>query len=180
MANDGSGSSIAAQTEEAFTRAFGRMEDALMDFLTTGKLNFSDFARSLIADLARIELRARLTSLAGESSGGGLGRFLESIFEKIGGGSSPLPGSLGAAGGLPLPSFAIGTDYVPRDMIARIHRGERIVPAAENARGRSDRPIALTLNLNLSGSGDAAALRRSAGLIAREVATAVNGVRRYG
>jgi len=38
------------------------------------------------------------------------------------------PGSLG-----PLPSFDVGTNYVPSDMVATIHRGERIIPAADNA-----------------------------------------------
>ena len=32
-----------------------------------------------------------------------------------------------------LPAFAIGTNYVPEDMVANIHQGERIIPAAENA-----------------------------------------------
>lgn len=34
-----------------------------------------------------------------------------------------------------MPSFAVGTDYVPRDMIARIHKGEKITPAAYNSGG---------------------------------------------
>jgi len=32
-----------------------------------------------------------------------------------------------------IPSFALGTDFVPQDMLAVIHRGEAIVPADENA-----------------------------------------------
>jgi len=32
-----------------------------------------------------------------------------------------------------MPSFDVGTNYVPNDMIANIHKGERIIPAADNA-----------------------------------------------
>ena len=34
-----------------------------------------------------------------------------------------------------IPSFQVGTDFVPNDMLAMIHRGEAIIPASENARG---------------------------------------------
>jgi hypothetical protein len=32
-----------------------------------------------------------------------------------------------------LPAFAVGTNFVPDDMLAQVHRGERIIPAADNA-----------------------------------------------
>jgi hypothetical protein len=37
-------------------------------------------------------------------------------------------------GGTPItaPGFAVGTNFVPQDMVAQIHRGERIIPAADN------------------------------------------------
>jgi hypothetical protein len=43
--------------------------------------------------------------------------------------------SIAGRAGIALPSFAVGTDYVPQDQLAQIHKGERITPAAYN---RSD------------------------------------------
>jgi len=48
--------------------------------------------------------------------------------------------------GFTLPSFAVGTNYVPQDMVAQIHKGEAIVPAAFN-------PM-LTGGSNNSGNAD--------------------------
>lgn len=73
-------------------------------------------------------------------------------------------------------SFAVGTDYVPRDMIAQIHQGERIVPAAQNT-GASGQPIQITVHVN--GNSNAPDVRRAAGQGAREAMAALMGARRY-
>ncbi len=48
------------QAQDVVTNAFKGMEDALVKFVLTGKLNFKDLARSIIADLTRITVRAAL------------------------------------------------------------------------------------------------------------------------
>lgn len=76
---------------EAADRAFRGMEDALVDFVRNGKLNFSDLANSIIADLARIAIRQQivgpLASAFGNlfNSGGGGGGGLFSPFLHAGG-----------------------------------------------------------------------------------------------
>lgn len=64
---------------------FSNMGNALDEFVRSGKLSFSDFARSVIQDLIRIQLRAQATQF--------LGSALGSVF----GGGISLPGR--AAGG---------------------------------------------------------------------------------
>lgn len=48
---------LARSAEEAITGAFKGMEDALVNFVTTGELNFANFANAIIADLARIAIQ---------------------------------------------------------------------------------------------------------------------------
>lgn len=58
-----SAKNIAGQTKTLFGNAFSSMEDAIVNFATTGKLSFSDFAKSIIADMARIAARQAATGL---------------------------------------------------------------------------------------------------------------------
>jgi lambda family phage tail tape measure protein len=66
---------VAGQVEATFTKAFQGMEDALVQFVMTGKLNFSDMATAVVADITRIIIKQQIAnataSLLGGGSGGG-------------------------------------------------------------------------------------------------------------
>lgn len=90
-----SGRNVAGMTEQAFSNAFSGMEDALVTFATTGKLNFKSLANSIIADLVRMEIRVGASSLMkGAGGGGGLLGSLGGLLGLGGGGAAA---GLGAA-----------------------------------------------------------------------------------
>jgi len=53
------------------------MEDALVNFVTTGKLNFKDLTRSIISDMARIAIQQTITKP--------FGNFIEGLFKNANG-----------------------------------------------------------------------------------------------
>ncbi len=60
---------VAGQTKSLFTHAFTGMEDAIVNFAMTGKLSFSDFAKSILADMARIAARQATSALFSSAVG---------------------------------------------------------------------------------------------------------------
>ena len=52
-----------------------------------------------------------------------------------------------------LPSFDIGTNFVPHDMIAQIHKGERIIPASQN-NGTMGSTYNITVNAGSNASAE--------------------------
>lgn len=54
---------VAGMTQDLFSNGFRSMEDAVVQFAMTGKLSFADFARSVLADMARIAARQAATGL---------------------------------------------------------------------------------------------------------------------
>ena len=80
--------------EQAFVSVTQTLESALDKFVETGKLSFSDLARSIISDLIKIQLKAQATSIFSKLDIGGL---FGSIFGK--GGGSPAFGSTAFWGG---------------------------------------------------------------------------------
>jgi len=107
--------------EGAFTNAFSSMEDAFVSFVKTGKMDFKSMADSIISDIIRIQVRQQMAGWvkAGISA---LGSYFGAPA------AAPAPASTSAA----VPSYDVGTDYVPADMLALIHKGEAIIPADQN------------------------------------------------
>lgn len=102
-----SAKNIAGQTKSLFGNAFSSMEDAAVNFAMTGKASFSDFAKSVLADMARIATRqassALLSSLVGATAsyfggGGGSGGASQAGYTGTDL-SNFTPGSIQAKGG---------------------------------------------------------------------------------
>jgi lambda family phage tail tape measure protein len=70
-----SATNIAGQTKSLFTNAFSSMEDAVVNFALTGKLSFSDFAKSILSDMARIATRQASSALLSAVVGAGISYF---------------------------------------------------------------------------------------------------------
>ena len=57
-------------------------------------------------------------------------------------------------GQVKLPSFDVGTNFVPNDMIAQIHKGERIIPASQNNDTMDGSTYNITINAGSNASAD--------------------------
>jgi phage-related minor tail protein len=90
-----SATNAAKMGEQAFVSVTQNLEQALDQFVQTGKLSFSDLARSIISDLIKIQLKAQATSLFQSS---GIGGFFSGLFGG-GGGAKPAFGSTAFWGG---------------------------------------------------------------------------------
>ncbi|MFM0000197.1 phage tail tape measure C-terminal domain-containing protein [Paraburkholderia dipogonis] len=79
------GKTNAQYVGEAFTSVWGSMSNALDQFVTTGKINFSQFATSVLADMAKIALHAAemqifqsaASSWSGFADGGSVGHYAD-------------------------------------------------------------------------------------------------------
>ena len=72
-------------TESAMTTSIKGMEDALVTFVTTGKADWKSLGNTIIAEIARIQIKAMLSGIFGAGSSSGL---FGSILSLLGGGTS--------------------------------------------------------------------------------------------
>jgi lambda family phage tail tape measure protein len=120
---------VAAATRSAFADAFKGAEDALVTFVTTGKLNFSDLANSIIADLARIAIRQGVTGPLVSALGTALSGWMSGGAATAG---QVAGATQGVNAGLPL-AFSSGgyTGDEPRDQATGIVHGQEYVLNAD-------------------------------------------------
>ena len=118
------------------------MEDSLVNFAMTGKLNFKSLAESIISDLMRIQIRASMTQMLGGS--GGLMGMLTSAAGALSGGwtaagvqaSGAITAGVSDWGGVssvalpPLSSGGYTGDGGKYEPAGIVHRGEYVINAA--------------------------------------------------
>lgn len=137
-----SAANVAEQTASMFTKAFQGMEDALVSFITTGKLDFNSLANSIVADITRIIVKQQLSNALGLAGGAGSGGGLMSLIGAgIGlfGGTSAVASTASALPGDALDNFiklkglssggytGHGGKYEPKGVV---HGGEFVINAA--------------------------------------------------
>jgi hypothetical protein len=109
--------------KRAVEGTFNDARDSVVDFAFGADVAVSDMVENMLKSFAKLALqRAIFDPLSksldgifssGSSSGGGLGSLFSSL----------------------IPSYDVGTNYVPQDQLAMVHKGERIIPASQNNTG---------------------------------------------
>lgn len=197
---------VAQQSERLWSGAFRGLEDALTEFVTTGKMNFKDLGNFIVAEVNRMIIRTQIVGPLAQSmngSGGGIfGQILGNIFPSMmsGGGapiSASVPSIVNALGNIYGPSglhrFAAG-GLVSSPTMFGFKGGaglmgeagpEAIMPVARTASGElgvkvtgQQKPQAVTVVMNIS-TPDAASFRRSEGQIKSRMASVVGTGRRF-
>jgi len=165
----------------ALVGAFQGAENAIGEFVKTGKLSFRDLVTSLIADLAKLAARRFILGPIANALSGALGGA-EGIFADVlhagGGVGAPGPGRMVptlAFAGAPRMHNGGWAGLRPDEVPAILQRGERVLSRREAAGygGASAPTVNVTINAR-----DAESFRQSRTQIAADIARAVSLGRR--
>lgn len=156
---------IGAEVGDALVGAFRGMEDAIADFVRTGKLSFRDMITSMIADLARLAARRFIigplasglsAALSGFGSGTSMWSRFASGFNSFDGGGhtgyGPRSGGLDGKGGF----------------LAMLHPRERVIDETRGRAGRDMQPVVVNI-----AARDAQSFRQSRTQVAADIQRAV-------
>ena len=172
---------------DSMSVALKSSSDALVKFVTTGKLNFSDLAKSIISDIMKIQAKAAIAGLAqfllgsavsffgGGTQTSGTANFKPNVSDNWGmGGFGDLMGSssgFSSGGGFRFtPSSAGGFD-IPAGVnpVTQLHEKEMVLPAqyADVIRGLANNGGAsgggININTSISVASDGTSNQKSDG-----------------
>lgn len=171
ISNDAEQSRMAFMTgsQAAFESGFGGLLNNLMTGTMSWKKAFLQAAQQITSAIDKLAADAIAKQLFGGGSSGG--NALGNIFGMLGfggGGSAATifggtdSSQLASGGGFSLdsgfsiPSFDVGTPYVPQTGLALIHQGERIVTAKDNSNGKyGSNPTSINNHFTINGPADA-------------------------
>lgn len=142
----------ATQSAEDAVKSLGLTFSSAFEEAVAGGKSFRDILKGIESDLLKLGTRKFVTEPLLKGFEGLIGNGVKGLFGNSASSvnyqnsfDNPLTGGGGGSGGFSdilgaifskfVGSFAEGTDYVPRDGFAMVHRGERIVTAEENRRG---------------------------------------------
>lgn len=172
---------IGGDIGSALVGAFQSAENAIGDFVKTGKLDFRDLVTSMIADLAKLAARRFILGpIANALSGalGGAGGIFANILHAGGMVGAPGPGRM-------VPALAFGgatrihsggwAGLRPDEVPAILQRGERVLSRREAA--GYGQACTSTVNVTIN-ARDAESFRQSRTQVASDIARAVSLGRR--
>jgi hypothetical protein len=174
---------IGSDIGQTLVGAFQSAENAVGDFVKTGKLDFSGLVTSMIADLAKLAARRFILGpIANALSGafGGAGGLFANILHAGGIVGSPGPGRM-----VPALAFANAprmhaggwAGIKPDEVPAILQRGERVLSRREAAGYGQGQSAAPSINVTIN-ARDAESFRQSRTQVAADIARAVSLGRR--
>jgi hypothetical protein len=172
---------IGGDIGQALVGAFTSAENAIGDFVKTGKLDFRDLVTSMIADLAKLAARRFIlgpiaNALAGAL--GGAGGIFANILHAGGMVGAPGPGRMVPAlafAGAPRLHNGGWAGLRPDEVPAILQRGERVLSRREAAGYGQAGPSTVNVTIN---ARDAESFRQSRTQVASDIARAVSLGRR--
>jgi lambda family phage tail tape measure protein len=160
---------VARSTEAAFSNAFRGMEDALVNFVMTGKLNFKDLASSILQDMARMLIQQQIMAPLMAAAKAGFG-FADGGVMTSGG---PMPLKTYSNGGIAnSPQLALFGEGRMNEAYVPLPDG-RSIPVTMQGGAAGGNVNNVTVNVSVENTGDQVKGDQGADNLGRVIANAV-------
>lgn len=161
------------EVKEATKNAFQSMEDALVNFVKTGKLDFRSLAESIISDIIRIQVRSMMSGLFKSFD---IGSLFTSFFAN--------GGVMTEFGSVPLRKYASGgIAHTPQlAMYGEGSMPEAFVPLPDGRSipvtidGASGGDVNTNIVINIASDGSTSVSRDNASQLSKQIESAVTGI----